>query len=22
MKMRIAQEIGMTPNQVSKWNWD
>ena len=22
LKMRIAQEIGMTPNQVSKWNWD
>ena len=22
MKMRIAEEIGMTVNQVSKWNWD
>ena len=22
MKVRIALEIGMTFNQVSKWNWD
>ena len=21
-KMEIAAQIGMTPNQVSKWNWD
>ena len=21
-KMEIASNIGMTPNQVSKWNWD
>ena len=21
-KMEIARTIGMTPNQVSKWNWD
>ena len=21
-KMQIAEEIGMTVNQVSKWNWD
>ena len=21
-KMKIASTIGMTPNQVSKWNWD
>lgn len=22
VKMDIAAQIGMTPNQVSKWNWD
>ena len=22
LKIRIASEIGMTFNQVSKWNWD
>ena len=22
IKMEIAAQIGMTPNQVSKWNWD
>ena len=22
VKMEIAAQIGMTPNQVSKWNWD
>jgi hypothetical protein len=22
LKMKIATQIGMTPNQVSKWNWD